>query len=130
MWTVTMAGATMAKLLLVDDDVDMRDALAQWLGDEHDVRTASNVPEALEVIAAGPLPDIIITDFDMAPHRGDALLAAVAAHYPTVGRILHTGSHSRKVEDARALAHHTLAKGCELDDFRRAIEACLRALSA
>ena len=53
----------MAKVLLVDDDADVRDSLSDWLMREHEVRRAASVPEAMELIALEE-PDAIIVDFE------------------------------------------------------------------
>lgn len=98
----------MAKVLLVDDDLDVLESLRAWLRREHDVKVASGFPEAMAALIDGPVPDVIITDYDMPPYHGDDLLAVVAARFPNVCRILYTGSPEG---DAHGPAHHVVLKG-------------------
>lgn len=52
--------------MVVDDDPDIRETLAELLEDEgFDVVTAANGAEALEVLASGPLPRVILLDMMM-----------------------------------------------------------------
>jgi len=118
-------GSRMARVLLVDDDRDMLDALGIWLRRDHVVQLAPGLPEALAAFAAGPPPEVLITDFDLPPFCGDDLLAMVAEQYPRVHRILHTGTAKAKLRGAAALAHRVLDKGCEPEELRRAINDCL-----
>ena len=111
---------TMAKVLVVDDDMDTREALSDWLAREHEVCLADGVPAALAMLRSD-LPDVLVSDLDMPPHRGDELLATVAERYPSVGRILHTGAPARALGFAYSTAHRVLKKGCDLHDLSAAI---------
>ncbi len=56
----------MARLLLVDDDNDIVEALGELLrGQGHDVHSASTGEEGLAVLRDSPLPDALILDVDM-----------------------------------------------------------------
>jgi len=66
--TSAQALPTVAKLsiLLVDDEELVRQATAEMLRElGHDVTTASGGAEALVRLAAGPTPDVIVTDYMM-----------------------------------------------------------------
>lgn len=53
-------------ILIVEDDLDIREALAEALGFEgYDVFLAENGQEALDVLRAGPLPHVILLDLLM-----------------------------------------------------------------
>lgn len=110
----------MAKVLVVDDDTDTREALSDWLAHEHQVWLAAGVPEALAMLRH-ELPDVLLADLEMPPHRGDELLATVAERYPTVGRILHTGAPCRALGFAYSTAHRVFKKGCDLHELSEAI---------
>jgi DNA-binding NtrC family response regulator len=110
----------MAKVLVVDDDLDVRESLSDWLEREHQVCQAAGVPEALAAMGR-ERPDVVITDFELPPYRGDDLLATLAEHYPNVGRIMHTGSPGRALGFAYSVAHRVLKKGCDLSELSRAI---------
>ena len=70
----------MAKLLIVDDDKDGRDALCQFLvGKGHEVECVSNGREALAAILAG-LPDLIILDIFMPEMDGVGLLEVLRSY--------------------------------------------------
>ncbi|TGD93871.1 response regulator [Methylobacterium nonmethylotrophicum] len=62
-------------ILAVDDEPDILVALEDLLEDEYRVLTASRPAEALELIAAEPDIDVILSDQRMPGLTGDALLA-------------------------------------------------------
>jgi DNA-binding NtrC family response regulator len=110
----------MAKVLVVDDDTDVRESVSEWLATEHVVLQAAGVPEALALVGREH-PDVVIVDFEMPPYRGDDLLATIAERYPHVGRFMHTGSPGHTLGFAYAVAHRVLKKGCDLRELNRAI---------
>ncbi|MCU1276749.1 MAG: two component, sigma54 specific, transcriptional regulator, Fis family [bacterium] len=116
----------MAKVLVVDDDFDVRESLSDWLAGEHEVCKAAGVPEAL-VAVGRERPDVVVVDFELPPYRGDDFLATVAEHYPHVGRIMHTGSPGRALGFAYSIAHRVLKKGCDLTELSHAIRDFLGA---
>jgi DNA-binding NtrC family response regulator len=116
----------MARVLLVDDDLDVLEALQAWLRRrKHEVQIAAGFPEALAALASGPIPDVLITDWDMAPFCGDDLLAIVARRYPGVCRVLHSGTPRPK--GSSPAAQHILSKGCDLADLDAVVSGCARA---
>jgi DNA-binding NtrC family response regulator len=110
----------MAKVLVVDDDLDVRESLSDWLAREHEVCQAANVPEALAAVGREH-PDVVVVDFELPPYRGDDFLATLAEHHPHVGRFMHTGSPGRALGFAYSVAHRVLKKGCDLHELSRAI---------
>jgi DNA-binding response OmpR family regulator len=65
----------MANLLLVDDDGDLVEALADQMRSEgHEVRTASNGEEGLKALRTPPLPNAVVLDVDMPILGGQAWL--------------------------------------------------------
>jgi CheY-like chemotaxis protein len=115
----------MARVLLVDDDADVLDSLEGWLGRKHDVTVAPGLPEALAALARGPIPDIVITDWDLPPFCGDELLRIVASHFPAVCRVLHSGTP--RPPGSPSLAQHVLVKGCDLGELERVVDSCAKA---
>jgi DNA-binding NtrC family response regulator len=111
----------MPRVLLVDDDPDVLESLADWLRREHEVRVAHDVPQALAALAEGPPPDVVITDYDMPPHSGEDLLSVVAALYPDACRLLYTGRRGVK-----STAHQILTKGSSPQKLSAAIRRCRR----
>src|SRR5687768_14141295 len=58
--------AAALKILLVDDDADIREALEELLVDAgHSIITAGNGRQALDVLAREPLPALILLDMMM-----------------------------------------------------------------
>jgi DNA-binding NtrC family response regulator len=114
----------MAKVLVVDDDTDVRESLTEWLMREHEVCQAEGVPEAIELLAV-ERPDVVVVDFELPPYRGDDFLALVAERHPRMGRFMLTGSPGRALGFAYAIAHRVLKKGCDLGELTRAIREFL-----
>ena len=81
----------MAKILLVDDEPNLRLLLEVELSDVgHDVTTASNAPSAIELAAATDF-DILMTDLRMPGMTGLELCAWVRQNRPRTDVILMTG---------------------------------------
>ena len=80
----------MARLLVVDDELNMRRILAAILqGDGHDVVEAAGVDEARKAFAASPF-DLVVTDQRMSDGDGLSLLASCREVDPTVPVVLIT----------------------------------------
>lgn len=114
----------MARVLLVDDDLDVLESLADWLGRKHEVRVAGGFAAAIAALIDGPEFDIVVTDYDMPPYRGDDLLAIVAARWPRVRRILHSGTPGVVGGVSALHIDHVVAKG-DPGDLDAAIARCL-----
>jgi CheY-like chemotaxis protein len=76
------------RILVVDDNADMREYLATLLADRYAVRTASDGVEAVALARSDP-PDLVLTDVMMPRLDGFGLLAAlhgdpVTVHVPVV----------------------------------------------
>jgi signal transduction histidine kinase len=67
-----------ARVLVVDDNADMRDYLARLLRQRWHVRTAANGREALKAMA-GEVPDLLVSDVMMPELDGFGLIAAMRA---------------------------------------------------
>jgi PAS domain S-box-containing protein len=72
----TQAGT--ARVLVADDNADMRDYLTRMLGTRYHVETVGDGRAALESITAQP-PDVVLTDVMMPGLDGFGLLAAIRA---------------------------------------------------
>lgn len=89
----------MSNLLIVDDEQSYRQLLSLvFQGDGHDIRTASNGREALQMLDQSPA-DIIISDVKMPDMDGIEMLRAVRETQPDLGVVLMTAFAS--VETAR-----------------------------
>lgn len=66
----------MANLLVVDDDVDIRESLRELLVDEgHQVSCAEDGEAALQMLLVDPLPDLMLLDLIMPGIDGVQVLA-------------------------------------------------------
>jgi CheY-like chemotaxis protein/anti-sigma regulatory factor (Ser/Thr protein kinase) len=89
------------RLLIVDDEVLIRDVLAEELSDRgYEVIQAGSGERALALLAAGQDVDLIISDLSMPDMDGVSLIRAVQALKPRLPAILLTGY----VGDAASLA--------------------------
>src|SRR5579863_9371940 len=71
----------MARLLLVDDDNDIVEALGELLRREgHEVHSASTGEEGLVVLRASPLPDALVLDVDMPVLGGPGMAHKMMLH--------------------------------------------------
>ena len=71
----------MAHLLLVDDDNDVVEALAELLRAEgHEVHSASTGEEGLVVLRGSPLPDVLVLDVDMPVLGGPGMAHKMLLH--------------------------------------------------
>jgi DNA-binding response OmpR family regulator len=68
-----------AKILVVDDNADMRDYLQQILSLRWRVEVANNGEQAINCIINSP-PDLIVTDINMAVNQDLALLYEIRAN--------------------------------------------------
>ncbi len=85
-WWRGSRARTKARVLIVTDDPDVTRLLAQILSAEVDLSHAVDGAHTLEVLARGPLPDLILSDLVMPRMDGLALLAAMHAE-PRYARI-------------------------------------------
>ena len=76
------AGARMERVLLADDNADMREYVRRLLGERYQVVTASNGSEALQSAVTDP-PDLILSDVMMPGLDGFGLLKELRARAET-----------------------------------------------
>ena len=114
----------MAKVLVIDDDNDLRESVSDWLRREHEVCQAASIPDGVALLAR-VRPDVIVCDLDLPPHRGDEFLAMVAERHPDIGRFMLTGTPGRALGRAYGICHRVFKKGCDLMDLTRAIREFL-----
>lgn len=71
------------KVLVVEDNAELKIYIYNSLADRYDVRDASNGKEALDVIASGWMPDVIITDLMMPQMDGIQLINKIRSDFST-----------------------------------------------
>lgn len=99
-------------LMLIDDDPDIRKALAMILADEDiDLSTCGSVAEALAALAIGPVPDVILLDNWLPDAKGLDQVGAIRAAAPGSRVVLVTGDTDPKTrEQAQTLGVPVLIK--------------------
>ena len=116
-----------AKILIVDDEADLRNMLTAVLEDFYDVAQASN-GAALQKAFAQPPPDVVLLDVKLPDADGLELLPQVKKRWPDTEVIVLTGhgTISMAVEAGRGGAYNFLSKPFEneklLADVKCAVE--------
>jgi len=82
----------MSHVLVVDDDIDILEALAIALADNHRVSMAMNGADALEVLARERV-DALVLDLMMPVMDGEMLIESMRLHGIAVPVLLASASH-------------------------------------
>lgn len=80
----------MALILVADDDETIREALYEFLSEEHRCQTAESAEEALALLEAEPY-DLVLTDISMPGLSGLELLGHSRQKYPDTPVIIISG---------------------------------------
>src|ERR1017187_2004392 len=118
----------MAKLLVVDDEKNIREALGRFLGSrEHEIAIAESGREALALMDRDGAFDLVLSDWRMAEMNGLELLNAIKAKFPTTIVILMTayGTIDNAVAAMKAGAYDYLTKPFSLDQIQHTVERAL-----
>ena len=116
-----------AKILIVDDEADLRNLLTSVLEDHYEVAQAAN-GATLQKAFSQPPPDVVLLDVKLPDADGLELLPQVKKRWPDTEVIVLTGhgTISMAVEAGRGGAYNFLAKPFEneklLADVKCAIE--------
>jgi CheY-like chemotaxis protein len=79
-------------VLVVDDDGLMRRCILRELRGHYDAVEASGYSEALAILTAGPIPDVVLCDWSLGVGpNGLAVMAAARKAFPGCTRILVSG---------------------------------------
>lgn len=94
------------KVLLVDDDVELRESLVDLLLCQFvEVHSASNGKEALEILRRGGI-GAVLSDIEMPLMNGIELVKIMSVEFPEIIVHLHSGSESSVIEARQlGLAH-------------------------
>jgi DNA-binding NarL/FixJ family response regulator len=106
----------MIRILLAEDNEIVRNGLVRLLSSEQDlelVGVGADGTKALQLLAEGVQPDIILTDWNMPSMNGTAFIRKVKKHYPAIALIVLT-MHDKAIFREKALkagANAFLLKG-------------------
>ena len=121
----------MYKVLVIDDDVSIRDMLAEVLGDAgYGVEAAADGVEALRMIKASP-PDLIVTDIIMPEQDGVGVMLQLAKEHPNVKVIAISGGGRISPESYLYMAQKfgalkTFTKPFDINEFLDAVKELLK----
>ena len=122
------ASQTRARLLVVDDEEQIRSALTRYLVKRYDVQGASSAEEALEELRRNPEVALMVCDIRMPGMSGVELVPQALELSPDLAILMLTG-----VDDATTAALcmqrgalDYLTKPIELAEFGRGVERALK----
>lgn len=124
----------MARLLVVDDDDDIRELLSMALGIAgHEILTASDGPDALDVLAAEPV-DLIVLDVSMPQMSGLEVARRVRAkppdHEPLILMLSAMGDPDDIAAGLAAGADSYATKPFHIPSLTRTVETLLQGRSS
>jgi CheY-like chemotaxis protein len=124
------AGRALPRVLLVDDERELLDLLAQELSDMgFEVTALDNGRAALELLGHRRF-DVLVTDLKMPGMDGLEMVRLLRQSHPQLPVIVNTGyasERARRAFDTRE-AYGLLLKPFTLEDMRRMVEAAVTAL--
>jgi len=118
----------MARVLVVDDEDSMRALVARAIAmDGHDIATAEDGAEALELLGAATTFDLLLTDIQMPIMDGIALALTAARDFPKLPILLMTGfaDQRERASSLNAIAHDVISKPFSVADIRTAVAGAL-----
>jgi two-component system, cell cycle response regulator CpdR len=122
----------MARVLVVDDEDSMRALVARAIAmDGHDIATAADGAEALELLGAETKFDLLLTDIQMPIMDGIALALTAARDFPKLTILLMTGfaDQRERASGLNAIAHDVISKPFSVADIRTAVADALASRS-
>jgi DNA-binding NtrC family response regulator len=106
------------KILIVDDEPDLRQMLATILGDDYTVTEAAN-GAALQKCFSGSTPDIVLLDLNLGDANGLDLLPQIKKSWPDSEVVVLTGeaTFETAVEATKRGAYHFISKPFRNDEL-------------
>lgn len=113
----------MARLLVVDDDPDLRDLIVQRIArDGHQVLAADSGPAAMALAKEHPVFDAVVLDVGMPGMNGFELLDILRRHRPDLPALILTVLWTADIqEQIHACGAHYLAKPFTAVSLRDAV---------
>lgn len=118
------ASASPLQILVIDDEVEVRGVLVEMIASlGHTVIQAAEGQEGLDLLTAGKLIDLVLTDLGMPGMNGWEVVRAVKARWPhlPVGLITGWGEEPEATPERRKEADFVIAKPVTREALRDAI---------
>jgi DNA-binding NtrC family response regulator len=118
----------MNKILIVDDELNMRLVLSAMLKKEgFEVASAANGREALQILKSNKI-SVVVTDLKMPDIDGMELLTRISEQYPEIPVIMITahGTVATAVEALKMGALDYITKPFDLDEFKNVISKAIK----
>ena len=119
----------MTRILIIDDDPDIRGVLADLLALAHQVVIASNGVDAIELIRSGERFDVILSDVMMPRLDGVQLYRDVLELAPDQAQriaFMSSGDQLAEIHDQLGSDRPYLEKPFDLSQLRRLVDDVLR----
>lgn len=124
-----MEKPTRPRILIIDDDERLLQALRRLHGKRYDITTCAEAVRAIQVVQReGPFA-AVVCDYQMPVLNGAMCLAKIQDAQPEVVRVLLTGNHDLDTAvDAinRGAIFRFLQKPCDAESFRRCVDDAVR----
>ncbi len=120
--------STVARILLAEDETDVRNSVARALRmDGHEVVAHPDGGAALDALARGERFDLLLTDIKMPVMDGIALALTVARDHPDMIILLMTGyaDQRERAHGLDALIHDVIRKPFSVSEIRLAVTEAL-----
>ena len=118
----------MKKILIVDDELNMRLVLTAMLKKEgFEISSASNGREALQILKSSRIA-VVITDLKMPDIDGMELLSCISEQHPEIPVIMITahGTIATAVEALKKGAFDYITKPFDLDDLKNIVSKAIK----
>jgi DNA-binding response OmpR family regulator len=113
----------MSSLLIVEDDVTIREMLFDLLSEEHSCFQTNTAEEALKILESEDI-NVVLTDISMPGMSGLELLGHTRQRWPSIEVIMISGIRDREYAGGlvRMGAFDYLVKPFNLDDIKRSVD--------
>ena len=122
--------AAKPRILVAEDDDDIRAVFEMVLGDRYEIRCAGTAAHALAVASTWK-PDVVLLDWTLPDASGEELVArlrAMNAHFATLPIVVVSGAPTLKAL-ANKIGAVPCPKPCDVDQLTSAIDTALGATS-
>lgn len=115
------------RLLIIDDEAEVRQLYATWLGKKYDCHTAATPQKAFDLLDNDDYA-LVITDVVMPEMNGIELLREIRSRYPQTAVVMISGydCSQRVIDSMRLGASDYLLKPCDLDVLELSVERALQ----